>query len=264
MSKMSIANRNPTISPYVSSFAFQPGFSSLRDFWVMSSKKASQVTPQNGKKKIQVRPSIRIGWKHNHRFLTCVKTLRKCVSLFRNSLANSRFTLQGINISPKNGILKMIFLFPRWDMLVPWRVSFIFLLKVSIFWSEVGKIESEAETIFTLPRSLTVPPWKLTETQKGSRIVCKNHHFSGATVSVVTKEFSVWNSRNWKPTYQNDGLSTLKAFFEKQCILYACTYIYEISSPFINLYIQNNALWWKDRWRSPLPKGGESFLGCLS
>jgi len=25
-------------------------------------------------------------------------------------------TLQGSNISPKNGILKMIFLFPRWDM----------------------------------------------------------------------------------------------------------------------------------------------------
>ena len=24
---------------------------------------------------------------------------------------------------PKNGILKMIFLFPRWDMLIPWRVS---------------------------------------------------------------------------------------------------------------------------------------------
>ena len=32
-------------------------------------------------------------------------------------------TLQGTNISPKNGILKMIFLFPRWDMLIPWRVS---------------------------------------------------------------------------------------------------------------------------------------------
>ena len=28
------------------------------------------------------------------------------------------FTLQGTNISPKNGILKMIFLFPRWDMLI--------------------------------------------------------------------------------------------------------------------------------------------------
>ena len=32
-------------------------------------------------------------------------------------------TLQGTNISPQTGILKMIFLFPRWDMLVPWRVN---------------------------------------------------------------------------------------------------------------------------------------------
>ena len=32
-------------------------------------------------------------------------------------------TLQETNISPKNGILKMIFLFPRWDMLIPWRVT---------------------------------------------------------------------------------------------------------------------------------------------
>ena len=31
-------------------------------------------------------------------------------------------TLQATNISPKNDILKMIFLFPRWDMLIPWRV----------------------------------------------------------------------------------------------------------------------------------------------
>ena len=34
-----------------------------------------------------------------------------------------RDTLQETNISPKNGILKMIFLFPRWDMLISWRVS---------------------------------------------------------------------------------------------------------------------------------------------
>ena len=27
-----------------------------------------------------------------------------------------------LTLSPKHGILKMIFLFPRWDMLVPWRV----------------------------------------------------------------------------------------------------------------------------------------------
>ena len=32
-------------------------------------------------------------------------------------------TLQGTNISPKNGILKMIFLFPRWDMLISRRAS---------------------------------------------------------------------------------------------------------------------------------------------
>ena len=36
--------------------------------------------------------------------------------------AMSKITLQGTNISLKNGILKMIFLFPRWDMLIPWRV----------------------------------------------------------------------------------------------------------------------------------------------
>ena len=35
-------------------------------------------------------------------------------------------TLQGTNISPQNGILKMIFLFPRWDMLIPWRVNHLF------------------------------------------------------------------------------------------------------------------------------------------
>jgi len=34
-------------------------------------------------------------------------------------------TLQGTNISPKNVILKMIVLFPRWDMLDPWRVSLL-------------------------------------------------------------------------------------------------------------------------------------------
>ena len=46
-------------------------------------------------------------------------------------------TLQGTNISPKNGILKMIFLFPRWDMLIPWRVytfqSFCFV-HIGVWW----------------------------------------------------------------------------------------------------------------------------------
>ena len=44
-------------------------------------------------------------------------------------------TLQGTNISPQNGILKMIFLFPRWDMLVPWRV---YLLKIPHSWSTLS------------------------------------------------------------------------------------------------------------------------------
>ena len=34
------------------------------------------------------------------------------------SILSRWYTLQGTNISPKNGILKMIFLFPRWDMLI--------------------------------------------------------------------------------------------------------------------------------------------------
>ena len=37
-------------------------------------------------------------------------------------IQSTKNTLQETNISPQNGILKMIFLFPRWDMLIPWRV----------------------------------------------------------------------------------------------------------------------------------------------
>ena len=35
-------------------------------------------------------------------------------------------TLLGTNISPEKSILKMIFLFPRWDMLISWRVITFF------------------------------------------------------------------------------------------------------------------------------------------
>ena len=42
--------------------------------------------------------------------------------LEKKALHKTKFTLQETNISPQNGILKMIFLFPRWDMLIPWRV----------------------------------------------------------------------------------------------------------------------------------------------
>jgi len=38
------------------------------------------------------------------------------------SMTNWSDTLQGINISPDKAYLKMIFLFPSWDMLISWRV----------------------------------------------------------------------------------------------------------------------------------------------
>ena len=36
-------------------------------------------------------------------------------------------TLLGTNISLSKAVLKMSFLFPRWDMIIPWRVSFWYL-----------------------------------------------------------------------------------------------------------------------------------------
>ena len=36
------------------------------------------------------------------------------------------YTLLGTNISHQNSLLKMIFLFPRWDMLVSWRVYYCY------------------------------------------------------------------------------------------------------------------------------------------
>ena len=55
------------------------------------------------------------------------------------------YTLLGTKISPEKSILKMIFLFPRWDMLISWRVSGLCLViskweaRMAIFptkWSE--------------------------------------------------------------------------------------------------------------------------------
>ena len=63
--------------------------------------------------------------KSNHRTQPLEFSGDQFVSSFQNwqrRVSKNRGTLQGTNISPKNGILKMIFLFPRWDMLIPWRV----------------------------------------------------------------------------------------------------------------------------------------------
>ena len=57
-------------------------------------------------------------------------------------------TLQGTNISPKNGILKMMFLFPRWDMLIPWRV--IPIKRCSFLPSDQAQNQQMADGHFTL------------------------------------------------------------------------------------------------------------------
>ena len=38
-------------------------------------------------------------------------------------LVSQRITLPGTNISHRKALFKILFLFPRWDILVPWRVD---------------------------------------------------------------------------------------------------------------------------------------------
>ena len=45
------------------------------------------------------------------------------------------FTLLGTNISLSKAVLKMSFLFPRWDMLIPWRVDFCITLSLYVTFS---------------------------------------------------------------------------------------------------------------------------------
>ena len=46
--------------------------------------------------------------------------------------------LPGTNICPAKALFKMIFLFPRWDMLVPGRVMFLYLFNVLLIYSLPG------------------------------------------------------------------------------------------------------------------------------
>ena len=81
-------------------------------------------------------------------------------------------TLQETNISPKNGILKMIFLFPRWDMLIPWRVV------GTIMW-------------WILPVNTRVP-WAIIYVSVDSRLEMI-HHYSFEQ-NIATK-LPVWSSQ---------------------------------------------------------------------
>ena len=53
------------------------------------------------------------GWQYSR---WCLVSKQKKRGKKRQPHLQQTTTLQGINISPKNGILKIIFLFPRWDM----------------------------------------------------------------------------------------------------------------------------------------------------
>ena len=79
-----------------------------------------------------------------------------------------RVTLPETNIAPENGILKMIFLFPRWDMLIPWRVQPVLTEKMFLyprkdfgvlevsrpphFWFERGKTSLKSKPMKSAPK----------------------------------------------------------------------------------------------------------------
>ena len=73
------------------------------------------------------------------------------------------YTLQETNISPKNAILKMILLFPRWDMLIPWRVycqkarTIIVEKKVAFFSANWGIKNATKPTFYILLREIVSP-----------------------------------------------------------------------------------------------------------
>ena len=65
----------------------------------------------------------------------------------------TRTTLLGTNISPPKACLKNAFLFPRWDMLIPWRVSY----------PNPTKTTQQEPAIFFIPNHLPdsgTPLWK--------------------------------------------------------------------------------------------------------
>ena len=94
--------------------------------------------------------------------------------------SGGRYTLQGTNISPKNGILKMIFLFPRWDMLIPWRYNWNFCLPA--FFAEPKKT-------MKLMRST------LHKTPTGCG-------FSSSAAGWHPNHFWVWEIRTEKPSFK--------------------------------------------------------------
>ena len=88
---------------------------------------------------------IQSWWFHSNQFSASCKFVASIIGL--------KYTLKGTNISPKNGILKMIFLFPRWDMLVPWRV-WLYHQLLDVWWSMWAKNKTPYQT-YTLRQTNT-------------------------------------------------------------------------------------------------------------
>ena len=83
-------------------------------------------------------------------------------TMLQNCLLCLTITLQGTNVSPKTCILKMIFLFPRWDMLIPWRVFVSppkFSAKIDLF-SAFGGMHCLRQEVWKSP-STNLTRWKL-------------------------------------------------------------------------------------------------------
>ena len=82
--------------------------------------------PVHGSEKIRkhISPTVRQGVRNSCQILLMDRILHqfdlKCIRINYSDVCLP--TLLGTNLSPEKPILKMIFLFPRWDMLVRWRV----------------------------------------------------------------------------------------------------------------------------------------------
>ena len=98
-------------------------------------------------------------------------------------------TLLETNISPEKSILKMIFLFPRWDMLISWRVTFLIFIPEN--WGFM--IQLDYSNLFQIglkpPSTQRKITWGFLGTPAclGSKLSdCKFFHF-------------FWNAFFWKP-----------------------------------------------------------------
>ena len=123
-------------------------------------------------------------------------------------------TLQETNISPKNGILKMSFLFPRWDMLVPWRVcvheAWVCryhcrtwqVSKNPIPWILCAQLPQHRRWTFVSPRQ----PWNCQESDlKKERSSSSNHHFGKSYFVVWLQGVKDWQQKTLPKTTVING-----------------------------------------------------------